>query len=70
MILRIGERTFQSLNRIAPTTRQRVDFVRTAIRKAIREAEDLRTRNTYLAQPDSATDADEWSNAGAWKSLK
>jgi hypothetical protein len=41
--------------------------VRTAIRKAILETEEARTREAYHAQPDSEADADDWSNAGKWK---
>jgi len=42
------------------------DFVRAAARKAIREAEEEQTRKAYLAQPDSETEADDWSNAEKW----
>jgi hypothetical protein len=41
--------------------------VRAAIRKAIREAEEMRTKLAYLQQPDSEKDAGDWSNAEEWK---
>jgi metal-responsive CopG/Arc/MetJ family transcriptional regulator len=55
------------LNRIA-AKRQRAEFVRTAIRKAIRETEEERTRRAYLEQPDTEAEADDWSSAEEWKS--
>ncbi|MEP6960947.1 MAG: hypothetical protein ABI995_02655 [Acidobacteriota bacterium] len=47
--------------------RMRAEFVRAAIRKAIRETEEERTRLGYLAQPDMESEADDWSTAGEWK---
>ena len=46
-----------------------IEFIRTAIRKAIREIEEERMRRAYLAQPDSGAEADDWSNAEEWKPL-
>jgi hypothetical protein len=68
LLVQIDEPTFRSLNRVAPAAkRQRAEFVRSAIRKAIREAEEDRMRKAYLAQPDSEAAADNWSNAEEWK---
>jgi predicted transcriptional regulator len=68
LLIQIDEPTYRALNRIAPAAkRQRAEFVRSAIRKAIREIEEERTRLAYLKQPDSEQDADDWSNAGEWK---
>ena len=54
---------------VAPAVqRQRAEFVRRALRKAIREAEEERTRLAYLRQPDSEAEADDWSSAEEWKS--
>jgi len=56
------------MNRIVPAAkRQRAEFVRSAIRKAIRETEEERTRRAYLEQPDSGAEADDWSSAEEWK---
>ena len=56
------------MNRVAPAAkRQRAEFVRAAIRKAIREAEEERMRKAYLAQPDSEAEADDWSNPEEWE---
>ena len=43
-------------------------IVPAAIRKAIRETEEERTRRAYLEQPDTETEADDWSSAEDWKS--
>ena len=44
--------------------------MRAAIRKAIRETEEMRTKLAYLQKPDSEKDADDWSNAEEWKVVK
>jgi len=68
LLVQIDESTFRSLNRIAPAAkRQRAEFVRAAIRKAIREAEEEHMRKAYLAQPDCPAEADDWSNPEEWK---
>ena len=66
LLVQFDEATFRDLSRVAPEA-QRAEFVRTAIRKAIREAEEDYIRVAYLAQPDSEVEADEWSNAEDWK---
>ena len=68
LLIQLDEPTLRELNRVAPAAkRQRAEFVRAAIRKAIRETEEERTRLAYLRTPDSETDADDWSNAEEWK---
>ena len=47
--------------------RQRAEFVRTAIHKAIRETEEDRTHRAYQVQPDSEAEADDWSSAESWE---
>lgn len=69
LLVQLDEPTYRALNRIAPAAkRQRAEFVRTAIRKAIRETEEERTRRAYLELPDSEVEADDWSTAEQWKS--
>ena len=64
LLVRLDQPTYQALNRVAPAAkRQRAEFVRAAIRKAIRETEEARTRRAYLEQPDSETEADDWSTS-------
>jgi len=62
------EQTLTGLNPVAaPGKRQRSEFARQAIRKAIREAEYDAMREAYRKQPDSTLDADDWSTAEAYK---
>jgi metal-responsive CopG/Arc/MetJ family transcriptional regulator len=52
LLVQLDEPTYRALNRIAPAAkRQRAEFVRSAIRKAIRETEEQRTRRAYLEKP-------------------
>jgi len=68
LIVQLDEPTLRALNRVAPAAkRMRAEFVRTAIRTAIRATEEERTRRAYLAQPDSEAEADDWSSAEEWK---
>lgn len=64
LLIQLDEQTLAALNRIAaPGKRERSEFVRQAIRKAIREAEYRAVREAYRKQPDSELDADDWSTA-------
>lgn len=64
LLIQLDEQTLAALNRIAaPGKRQRSDFVRQAIRRAIRRREYGAMREAYLKQADSAADADDWSIA-------
>jgi predicted transcriptional regulator len=68
VLIQLDDATYHALNRVAPAAqRQRAEFVRQALRKAIREAEEERTRLAYLRQPDSEAEADDWSTAEEWK---
>jgi hypothetical protein len=44
-----------------------LEFVRQAIRNAIRRAEYQGMREAYCKQPDSILDADDWSTAEDYK---
>ena len=60
ILIQLDEPLLRSLNKVAPSAkRQRAEFIRQAVKDAIREA--------YLRQPDSPDDADDWSNAEEWK---
>jgi hypothetical protein len=68
LLVQLDEPTYRALNRIAPAAkRQRAEFVRSAIRKAIRETEEQKTQRAYVEQPDSEAEADDWSSAEKWK---
>ena len=68
LLVQVDEATYRALDRVAPpSSRRRSHFVREAIRRAVREAEYARMRQAYLAQPDSAAEADDWSTAEEYK---
>lgn len=68
ILIQLDDVTLKSLNRIAPVAkRQRAEFIRQAVKDAIRKREYQQIREAYLRQPDSCTDADDWSNAEEWK---
>ena len=67
-LIQLDEQTLAGLNRVAaPGKRKRSEFVRQAIRKAIRQAEYRAMREAYRKQPDSSLDADDWSTAEEYK---
>jgi metal-responsive CopG/Arc/MetJ family transcriptional regulator len=68
-LFQLDESLLKSLNKVAPVAkRQRAEFIRQAVKEAIRKREYAAIREAYLRQPDSADDADDWSNAEEWKS--
>ena len=68
LLIQLDEQTLLALNRVAsPGNRKRSEFVRRAIRKAIRQAEYRAMREAYRKQPDSALDADDWSTPEEFK---
>lgn len=69
ILIQIDDATLKSLNRIAPAAkRQRAEFIRQAVKEAIRKQEYRQIREAYVRQPDSAAEADDWSSAEEWKS--
>jgi predicted transcriptional regulator len=68
ILIQLDDATLKSLNEIAPAAkRQRAEFIRQAVKEAIRKREYERIREAYLRQPDSAAEADDWSSAEDWK---
>ena len=68
LLVNLDDSTYRALNQIAPAAkRRRAEFIRTAIKKAIREAEFDRIRRAYELQPDSAAEADDWSTCEEYK---
>ena len=68
VLIQLDEVTLRALNRVAPARkRQRSEFIREAIRKAVREAEYAAIREAYRRQPDSSAEADNWSNPEEFK---
>jgi predicted transcriptional regulator len=68
VLIELDEPTYRALNHVAPAAKRvRAQFIRDAIRKAIREAEYERIRLAYQAYPDSEAEADDWSTAEEYK---
>ena len=68
ILIQLDEPLLRSLNKVAPVAkRQRAEFIRMALKEAIRKREYEAIREAYLRQPDSPDDADDWSNAEEWK---
>ena len=67
LLVQLDEPTFLALNRVAPVAkRKRAEFVRAAIRDAIKSAEEERTRRGYERIPDSPTADGHWDDAEEW----
>jgi hypothetical protein len=68
ILIRIDEATLQALNKVATAaTGKRAEFIRQAVKDAIRRQQYEQIREAYLRQPDSAEGADDWSSAEEWK---
>jgi len=62
LLIQVDDQTLAALNRVAePAKRKRSEFIREAIRQAIRRAGYREMREAYHKQPDSPLDADDWS---------
>lgn len=68
ILVQLDDSTYRALRQVAPAAQRRQSqFIRAAIRKAVREAEYARIRKGYQAQPDSEAGADDWSTAEEYK---
>lgn len=68
ILIQIDDATLKSLEKVAPAAkRQRAEFIRRAVKEAIRRREYQQIREAYRKQPDSASEADDWSSAEEWK---
>lgn len=66
IIVELDEQTAAELERVAPArSRQRSEFIRRALRRALWEEEERRTREAYLQSPDSETGA--YVEPAAWE---
>ena len=64
ILVQFDDATMRQLNRVAPAAkRQRTEFIRRAVKDAIRRQEFARMREAYRQNPDSAAEADDWSSA-------
>jgi predicted transcriptional regulator len=63
ILVDLDDATLRALNQLAPAKkRQRSEFIRQAVKDAILKHEFARMREAYRKQPDSGSDADDWSN--------
>jgi hypothetical protein len=63
ILIQLDDVTYQALNRVAPAAeRKRTEFVRQAVKDAIRKQEFARMREAYRTQPDHGAESDDWSN--------
>jgi predicted transcriptional regulator len=63
-LIQLDDNLYKALNKVAPpSSRKRAQFVRSALLKALMEAQEARTRAAYLDAPDSEAETDDWSNA-------
>ena len=67
LLVQLDDPTYRALERVAPSAeRKRSDFIRRAIRQAIMDAEEERTRQAYSRQPQEAQGEDDWDDVGKW----
>jgi hypothetical protein len=66
LLIRLDEPTYRALNSVTEK-RRRAEFIRGAIVRAIRDLEEARTKRAYALQPDSESEADDWSNCEEYK---
>jgi predicted transcriptional regulator len=67
ILIHIDEPLLRSLNKVAPAAkRQRAEFIRQAVKEAIRKREYEAIREAYRLQPDTGAEADDWANAEEW----
>jgi len=58
VLIELDDETASRLEAVAPArSRRRSEFIRSAIGKALGEAEEQRTREAYALQPDTIDDA-------------
>jgi hypothetical protein len=63
ILLQRVNQSYRALNKVAsPAQRKQIEFIRNAVKDAIRREEYRKIRRAYKAQPDSSADSDSWSN--------
>lgn len=68
ILVHVDEPLLDALNKVVPpAARKRAEFIRNAVREAIRRREYEQMREAYRRQPDTAADADDWADAEEWK---
>ena len=63
ILVQLDDATYEALNQVAPAAkRKRTEFIRAAVKEAIRKRVSADMREAYRKQPDSASESDSWSN--------
>ncbi len=63
VLVHLDDSTATALERVAPVAkRQRAEFIRTAIKRAVQAEEMKRMRQAYLAHPDNEPEWEDWTN--------
>lgn len=67
ILVQLDDETMAQLEQVAPAKkRARTEFIRQAIKSALDRSEFDRIREGYRLQPDSADEADDWSDPLEW----
>jgi metal-responsive CopG/Arc/MetJ family transcriptional regulator len=63
VLVQLDDATYKALNQVvAPANRKRTEFIRAAVKEAIRRRVNADMQKAYRNQPDLASDSDSWSN--------
>lgn len=63
ILVQLDDATYKALNQVAPAAkRKRTEFIRAAVKEAIRKRVYADMREAYCKQPDSAAESGSWSN--------
>jgi predicted transcriptional regulator len=61
--VQLDDATYKALNQVAPAAkRKRTEFIRAAVKEAIRKRVSADMREAYRRQPDLPADAGAWAN--------
>jgi metal-responsive CopG/Arc/MetJ family transcriptional regulator len=68
ILIQLDEATYQALDRIVASAKtKRTQFIRDAVKAAIRQHESRQMREAYRKYPDSAREADNWARCEKFK---
>ena len=62
ILVQLDDATYKALNRVVPARRKRTEFIRAAVKEAIRRRVSADMQKAYRNQPDLASESDSWSN--------
>ena len=63
ILIQLDDATYKALNQVAPAAKRlRTEFIRQAVKEAIRRHDYAGIREAYRKQPDPVVDADDWSS--------